>query len=99
MVLVIAVAWVSVPTRFPGLCRYQYYYLPFCRPEKLKNTHENLGEVLRGDRITNTPYAVHMNVNVSCALLCRGDSFIEKTYTDKQVGRGRSGSSGRADIA
>lgn len=37
---------------------YEYYYLPFCRPSKLRNTRENLGEVLRGDRITNTPYIV-----------------------------------------
>ena len=39
---------------------YEYYYLPFCRPSKLRNTRENLGEVLRGDRITNTPYLVRV---------------------------------------
>lgn len=64
---------------------YQYYYLPFCRPDKITNTRENLGEVLHGDRITNTPYDVHMNVNVSCQLLCRGDKFLEKSYNKKQV--------------
>lgn len=49
---------------------FQYYYLPFCRPAKLKSTRENLGEVLRGDRITNTPYILAMNKNVTCQLLC-----------------------------
>eukprot|EP01147_Barroeca_monosierra_P010171 gene10171-2333_t len=66
---------------------YPYYYLPFCRPQKLKNTRENLGEVLRGDRITNTPYELFMNQNVSCRLLCRGEKYIEKSYTVDQVKR------------
>ena len=29
-----------------------------------------LGEVLRGDRIVNTPYEVEMNVKKSCTVLC-----------------------------
>lgn len=49
---------------------FEYYSLPFCRPEKLVYRKENLGEVLRGDRITNTPYAIRMNENVTCRLLC-----------------------------
>ena len=28
------------------------------------------GEVLRGDRITNTPYEVSMGENIECRLLC-----------------------------
>jgi hypothetical protein len=49
---------------------YPYYFLPFCRPGKLRNTRENLGEVLRGDRITNTPYVVRQfgSCDVSAAL-------------------------------
>ncbi|KAK6019353.1 endomembrane protein 70 [Ostertagia ostertagi] len=36
---------------------YEYYYLPFCRPDgDLLYKSENLGEVMRGDRIVNTPY-------------------------------------------
>jgi transmembrane 9 superfamily protein 2/4 len=69
------------------LVRYQYYYLPFCRPDKLESSHENLGEVLRGDRITNTPYTVEMGVNKSCALVCDGDDLFDKIYTRKQVMR------------
>lgn len=49
---------------------YDYYHLPFCRPEKLKRSSENLGEVLRGDRIVNTPYKLKMNENVQCRVTC-----------------------------
>ena len=34
---------------------YEYYSLPFCRPVKLNYRPENIGEIVRGDRITNTP--------------------------------------------
>lgn len=37
---------------------YDYYSLPYCRPEKIISSAENLGEVLRGDRILNSPYTV-----------------------------------------
>ena len=33
-----------------------YYSLPFCRPAKIVSSAENLGEVLRGDRIYNSLY-------------------------------------------
>lgn len=41
----------STKTQLP----YSYYSLPFCRPEKILDSAENLGEVLRGDRIENSP--------------------------------------------
>lgn len=37
---------------------YEYYSLPYCRPEKIVQSAENLGEVLRGDRIENSLYQV-----------------------------------------
>lgn len=37
---------------------YEYYSLPYCRPEKVVQSAENLGEVLRGDRIENSLYQV-----------------------------------------
>lgn len=64
---------------------YPYYFLPFCRPAELKHVRENLGEVLRGDRITNTPYLLSMNQNVSCRLLCRGKDKIARPYTKKHI--------------
>lgn len=44
----------STRTQLP----YEYYSLPFCQPDKIINVAENLGEVLRGDRIENSPYQV-----------------------------------------
>lgn len=46
----------STKTQLP----YTYYSLPFCRPEKIVDSTENLGEVLRGDRIENSPYVVSL---------------------------------------
>lgn len=65
-----AVKMTSIHTQLP----YEYYSLPLCRPKNgSKSIHyksENLGEVLRGDRIVNTPYDVKMAENVHCTLLC-----------------------------
>ena len=47
-----AVKMTSSKTQLP----FEYYSLKFCRPQKIEYQSENLGEVLRGDRIVNTPY-------------------------------------------
>jgi transmembrane 9 superfamily member 2/4 len=44
----------STKTQLP----YSYYSLPFCKPNMIVDSAENLGEVLRGDRIENSPYVV-----------------------------------------
>lgn len=44
----------STKTQLP----YDYYFLNYCKPLKILNSAENLGEVLRGDRIENSVYAV-----------------------------------------
>lgn len=44
----------SIKTQLP----YEYYSLPYCRPDKIQKHAENLGEVLRGDRIENSVYQV-----------------------------------------
>lgn len=62
-----AVKMTSSQTQLP----YEYYSLQFCRPRNgTIYKSENLGEVLRGDRIVNTPYEVQMAVNTPCRLLC-----------------------------
>lgn len=63
-----AVKMTSTLTQLP----YAYYSLNFCKPKNgtLAYKSENLGEVLRGDRIVNTPYEVHMAVGQKCRLLC-----------------------------
>ncbi|KDR15208.1 transmembrane 9 superfamily member 4 [Zootermopsis nevadensis] len=63
-----AVKMTSTHTQLP----YEYYSLPLCLPKNgtFNYKSENLGEVLRGDRIVNTPYEVQMAESVNCRLLC-----------------------------
>ena len=49
----------STKTQLP----YSYYSLPYCRPKHIFDSAENLGEVLRGDRIENSPYVVGLNLS------------------------------------
>jgi len=57
----------SVKTQLP----YDYYTLPFCKPATILVSAENLGEVLEGDRIQNSPYEINMKVDVTCKVLCK----------------------------
>ncbi|KMZ73403.1 Transmembrane 9 superfamily protein member [Zostera marina] len=57
----------SIKTQLP----YSYYSLPFCRPDTIVDSAENLGEVLRGDRIENSPYVFEMRVPEQCSIICR----------------------------
>lgn len=55
----------SIETELP----FSYYSLPYCQPEGgIKNSAENLGELLMGDQIDNSPYRFHVNVNESLYL-------------------------------
>ncbi|KAH7277641.1 hypothetical protein KP509_39G060600 [Ceratopteris richardii] len=57
----------SIETELP----FGYYTLPYCLPQEgEKHVPENLGELLMGDRIENSPYRFHMNVNESSIFLC-----------------------------
>ncbi|KAJ7525707.1 hypothetical protein O6H91_17G062400 [Diphasiastrum complanatum] len=57
----------SVETELP----YSYYSLPFCEPlDGVRKSVENLGELLTGDDIENSPYRFHMNVDESNIVLC-----------------------------
>uniref|UniRef100_A0A672RIE1 Transmembrane 9 superfamily member n=1 Tax=Sinocyclocheilus grahami TaxID=75366 RepID=A0A672RIE1_SINGR len=62
-----AVKLTSSRTQLP----YEYYSLPFCKPDVIFYKAENLGEVLRGDRIVNTLYTVLMNLDKKCEVLCK----------------------------
>ncbi|XP_059162862.1 transmembrane 9 superfamily member 4-like isoform X1 [Physella acuta] len=78
-----AVKLTSVKTQLP----YEYYALPFCQPQSgVVYKAENLGEVLRGDRIVNTPYLVKMASNVKCQVLCqdKGLKYVPVTLTKNQ---------------
>lgn len=45
---------ISIKTQLP----YSYYSLPYPAPKKIQDSAENLGEVLRVDRIENSLYVV-----------------------------------------
>jgi len=76
-----AVKMTSSKTQLP----YEYYSLPLCKPENVVYQTENLGEVLRGDRIVNTNYDVRVGVDQECTILCtqsitaeERDAFVKK---------------------
>lgn len=55
----------SIETELP----FSYYSLPYCQPlGGIKKSAENLGELLMGDQIDNSPYRFRMNVNESVYL-------------------------------
>ncbi|KAG6395728.1 hypothetical protein SASPL_141852 [Salvia splendens] len=57
----------STKTQLP----YDYYFLKYCKPTKIQNVAENLGEVLRGDRIENSIYTFNMREEKSCTVACK----------------------------
>uniref|UniRef100_A0A914E0N1 Transmembrane 9 superfamily member n=1 Tax=Acrobeloides nanus TaxID=290746 RepID=A0A914E0N1_9BILA len=61
-----AIKLTSIKTVVP----YEYYSLPFCKSEKIHYKSENFGELLRGDRIVNTPYEISMKIDSKCKGLC-----------------------------
>ncbi|KNA15496.1 hypothetical protein SOVF_097760 [Spinacia oleracea] len=55
----------SIETELP----FSYYSLPYCKPhDGVKKSAENLGELLMGDQIDNSPYRFRMNKNESVFL-------------------------------
>ncbi|CAM2699090.1 unnamed protein product [Rotaria socialis] len=70
-----AVKMTSTKTQLP----YDYYDVAMhCKPANgTKYKSENLGEILRGDRIVNTKFKVEMATNVGCQTLCK-DKHLNK---------------------
>lgn len=52
------------------LLPYRYYQLPFCSPSVVRDMIDNLGEILVGDRIENSPFQLFALENVKCKRLC-----------------------------
>lgn len=83
----------STKTQLP----YSYYSLPYCRPEHIVDSAENLGEVLRGDRIENSPFVVcscfHLVLYlyvcivymVDDEILCLFDSLLQFKMRESQM--------------
>ena len=49
---------------------YDYYYLKFCKPNKISEEDENIGQVLAGEKIESTPYKILMNKKETFSELC-----------------------------
>jgi hypothetical protein len=58
----------STVTQLP----YDYYKLAFCRPDEIVNSVENLGEVLHGSVIQNSPYELFAQ-KADFKVLCKRD--------------------------
>ncbi|MBA0730853.1 hypothetical protein Golax_025776 [Gossypium laxum] len=71
----------STKTQLP----YDHYYLDYCKPAKIVNSAENLGEVLRGDRIENSVYTFEMREDQPCKVVCRKklDAESAKNFKEK----------------
>eukprot|EP00924_Labyrinthula_sp_SR-Ha-C_P015166 snap_masked-scaffold_9-processed-gene-10.12-mRNA-1 protein AED:0.01 eAED:0.01 QI:0/-1/0/1/-1/1/1/0/622 len=60
----------STHTQLP----YKYNSLPVCKvPGSTDKMRENLGEILSGDRIEESPYEIHMKKKEFCKSLCQMD--------------------------
>ena len=70
----------STKTQLP----YEYYNLPIhCKPASgVTYKSENLGEILRGDRIVNTDYRIKMAENEQCRVVCN-DIKLDAEQTKK----------------
>ncbi|CAH2050315.1 unnamed protein product [Thlaspi arvense] len=67
----------SINTEIP----YAYYSLPFCRPsEGIKDSAENLGELLMGDRLENSPYRFKMYSNETQIFLCNSNPLCAEEF-------------------
>ncbi|KAH7660080.1 transmembrane 9 superfamily member 2/4 protein [Dioscorea alata] len=78
----------STKTQLP----YSYYSLPYCKPDTIVDSAENLGEVLRGDRIENSPYVFEMREPQMCNIVCKiklndkeVKEFVEKIDDEYRV--------------
>ncbi|KAJ1413108.1 Nonaspanin [Sesbania bispinosa] len=71
----------STKTQLP----YSYYSLPYCAPKKIQDSAENLGEVLRGDRIENSLYEFKMREPQMCNIVCKLklDAKTAKEFKEK----------------
>ncbi|CAN6681350.1 unnamed protein product [Malus baccata var. baccata] len=68
----------SIDTELP----YSYYSLPFCQPpDGVKDSAENLGEFLMGDRIESSPYRFKMHTNETDIFLCQTDPLSADQFS------------------
>lgn len=50
---------------------YEYYHLPFCKPEKIEEPGEGLGEALMGFELRGSVYDINFLTEVDAEEVCR----------------------------
>ncbi|KAJ8640158.1 hypothetical protein MRB53_016852 [Persea americana] len=71
---VLANSITSISTQLP----FSYYSLPYCKPcSGIRKRAQNLGELLMGNQIVNSPYRFRMNINESL-YLCTSNPLTEE---------------------
>eukprot|EP00939_MAST-03C_sp_MAST-3C-sp1_P002715 g2715.t1 len=69
----------SLKSRYTHL-PFDYYALPFCpKPASGRSIHENLGEILIGEKLEPSAYDLKMDQPETCKILCK------QTYSAKQI--------------
>lgn len=66
----------SVETHIP----FEYYRYPVCEPEKIESAAENLGELLTGSRVYNSPYEIKMGQRETCKVLCKTEMDLAEAH-------------------
>lgn len=59
--------------------------MKYCKPQKIINSAENLGEVLRGDRIENSVYTFKMREERTCQVGCKQKLDAEAAKNFKEM--------------
>eukprot|EP00117_Sycon_ciliatum_P005805 scpid56209/ scgid1870/ Transmembrane 9 superfamily member 2 len=54
-----------------SLLTYDYGKFDLCMPARVQHPRENLGQVMFGDRISNSPYSVVFGQKKKCAFVCK----------------------------
>ncbi len=52
--------------------QFDYYQLPFCKPDLIHDLPENLGEALAGEKAHTSAYEARMKVMRNCGYLLSG---------------------------
>jgi len=75
-----AVKMTSAHTQLP----FEYYSMQFCKPKDgvVIYSSENLGQIIRGERIVNTPYTIKMAENNECSVLCNTVNWDAKASAE-----------------
>jgi hypothetical protein len=56
--------WAGCPQSLQSQLQFDYYQLPFCKPQKIIDLPENLGEALAGEKAHTSAFKIRMRESV-----------------------------------